>query len=122
MACWTGGGGCRLRRRWFVDTHRKQLTMSTSSCADRINLYWLMQQHPDWTQAEYAEALHRSKSWVGKWQGRLRSSHLTIIWMSLSPNLCQSQFMRQQIEEQTFSSSSNCWRIYGSEMANLWYF
>jgi hypothetical protein len=47
--------------------------MSTSYYADHINLYFLMQQHPDWTQQEYATALHRSKSWVGKWQGRLRS-------------------------------------------------
>jgi len=46
--------------------------MSTSYYADRINLYWLMQQHPGWTQEEYARAVKRSKSWVGKWQGRLR--------------------------------------------------
>jgi hypothetical protein len=46
--------------------------MSTSSYADRINLYWLMQQHPDWTQEQYARAVKRSKSWVGKWQGRLQ--------------------------------------------------
>jgi len=46
--------------------------MSTSYYADRINLYWLMQQHPDWTQQEYALAVNRSKSWVGKWQGRLQ--------------------------------------------------
>jgi hypothetical protein len=45
--------------------------MSTSYYADRINLYFLQQQHPDWSQQEYAAALHRSKSWVGKWQRRL---------------------------------------------------
>ena len=47
--------------------------MSTSYYADRINLYWLMHEHPDWTQQEYADAIGRSKSWVGEWQGRLRS-------------------------------------------------
>src|SRR6266487_2831972 len=67
---WSGGG--RFSVRSFVYTSRKQLTMSTSYYADRINLYWLMQQHPDWTQQEYALAVNRSKSWVGKWQGRLQ--------------------------------------------------
>ena len=67
---WRGGG--RFSVRSFVHTTRKQLTMSTSYYADRINLYWLMQQHPDWTQAEYARAVKRSKSWVGKWQARLQ--------------------------------------------------
>ncbi|BCL84559.1 transposase [Ktedonobacteria bacterium brp13] len=46
--------------------------MSTSYYADRINLYFLLQQHPDWNQQEYADALHRSKSWVGKWHIRLQ--------------------------------------------------
>ncbi|HEY4387617.1 MAG TPA: hypothetical protein VGN34_24440 [Ktedonobacteraceae bacterium] len=40
--------------------------MSTSYYADRINLYFLQQQHPNWTQEEYAQALHRSNNWVGK--------------------------------------------------------
>jgi hypothetical protein len=56
----------------FVHTSRKPLTRSTSYYADRINLYWLMQQHPDWTQEQYARAVKRSNSWVGKWQGRLQ--------------------------------------------------
>jgi hypothetical protein len=30
--------------------------MSTSYYADRINLYFLQQQHPDWSQQEYADA------------------------------------------------------------------
>jgi hypothetical protein len=45
--------------------------MSTSYYADRINLFFLQQQHPHWSQQAYADALHRSKSWVGKWQHRL---------------------------------------------------
>jgi len=45
--------------------------MSTSYYADRINLYCLQRQYPDWSQQEYADALHRSKSWVDKWQHRL---------------------------------------------------
>jgi hypothetical protein len=40
--------------------------------ADRINVYFVQQQHPDWSQQEHADALHRSKSWVGKWHSRLR--------------------------------------------------
>src|SRR5689334_5014215 len=46
--------------------------MSTSYYADRINLYFLVQQHPDWSQEEYAVAIGRSRSWVGKWCLRLQ--------------------------------------------------
>lgn len=44
--------------------------MTTSYYADRLNLYHLMQRHPDWTQQQLAEALGRSKGWVYKWQAR----------------------------------------------------
>jgi hypothetical protein len=47
--------------------------MSTSYYADRINFSFLQQQHPDWSQQEYAAALHRSKRWVGKWHSRWNS-------------------------------------------------
>src|SRR5690242_81963 len=47
--------------------------MTTSYYADRINLYWLRQQHPDWSQQQLADALGRSKSWVQKWQQRFQS-------------------------------------------------
>ncbi|HKV59768.1 MAG TPA: integrase core domain-containing protein [Ktedonobacteraceae bacterium] len=44
--------------------------MTTSYYADRLTLYQLMQRHPYWTQAELAQALGRSRSWVYKWQTR----------------------------------------------------
>jgi hypothetical protein len=47
--------------------------MTTSYYADRINLFHLMRLHPDWTQEQFAQAVGRSKSWVYKWQSRLRS-------------------------------------------------
>ncbi len=46
--------------------------MSTSYYADRINVYFLVQQHPEWSHQEYADALHRSKSWADKWCFRLQ--------------------------------------------------
>lgn len=46
--------------------------MSTSYYADRINLYFLIQQQPTWSHQEYADALHRCKSWVDKWCPRLQ--------------------------------------------------
>jgi transposase InsO family protein len=44
--------------------------MTTSYYADRLNLYQLMQRHPDWTQRQLAQALGRSRGWAYKWQGR----------------------------------------------------
>jgi transcriptional regulator with XRE-family HTH domain len=44
--------------------------MTTSYYADRMNLFHLMEQHPDWSQQELAQAVGRSKSWVQKWQKR----------------------------------------------------
>ena len=46
--------------------------MSLSYYAARANLYHLMKQHPDWSQAEYAAALDYSGSWVKKWMKRLQ--------------------------------------------------
>ena len=36
--------------------------MTSSYYADRINLLYVLQQHPDWTQPELAQALGRSAS------------------------------------------------------------
>ncbi len=47
--------------------------MTTSYYADRINLFHLMQLHPDWSQEQLAQAVGRSKSWVSKWQTRLEN-------------------------------------------------
>jgi transposase InsO family protein len=40
--------------------------------AARANLYYLWQQHPDWSHAQFAAALGCSQSWVDKWLKRLR--------------------------------------------------
>src|SRR6266700_1547322 len=40
--------------------------------AARANLSYLLQQHPDWTHAQFAAALGYSKAWVKKWRARLR--------------------------------------------------
>ncbi len=47
--------------------------MTTSYDADRITLFHLMRLHPDWTQEQLAQAVGRSKSWVYKWQSRLKN-------------------------------------------------
>lgn len=39
---------------------------------DRFHLYFLMQEHPHWSPASYAEVIGRSRRWVRKWQKRLR--------------------------------------------------
>ncbi len=46
--------------------------MTFSYYAARANLCYLHQQHPDWTQAQFAAALGYSKGWVKKWLSRLR--------------------------------------------------
>ncbi len=47
--------------------------MPISYYAARANVYYLSQQHPDWSQAELAAALGCSKSWVEKWLKRIPS-------------------------------------------------
>ncbi len=42
--------------------------------AKRAALRWLVQQHPQWTHQDLAEALSMSRSWVSKWLGRLRQA------------------------------------------------
>lgn len=46
--------------------------MSVSYYVDRANLYYLQQQHPDWSTPRLAAALSRSVGWVKKWLARLR--------------------------------------------------
>jgi IS30 family transposase len=48
--------------------------MSTSYYADRLNLWQLMQRHPEWRQPQLAQALGRSTSWVYKWQQRFAAA------------------------------------------------
>jgi transposase InsO family protein len=40
--------------------------------AARANFYYLWQQHPDWSHADFAAATGCSKDWVKKWLKRLR--------------------------------------------------
>jgi transposase InsO family protein len=39
--------------------------------ADRTALRHLLHLHPTWTHAQFADCLHRSRSWVKKWRKRL---------------------------------------------------
>jgi hypothetical protein len=40
--------------------------------AKRAALRWLIQQHPEWTYHDLADALSMSRSWVSKWRKLLR--------------------------------------------------
>ena len=42
--------------------------------AKRATLRWLVQQHPEWTQQDLADALKMSRSWISKWLRRLRQA------------------------------------------------
>jgi primosomal protein N' len=42
--------------------------------AKRATLRWLVQQHPEWTHHDLADALSMSRSWVSKWLRRLRQA------------------------------------------------
>jgi len=42
--------------------------------AKRAVLRWLIQQHPEWTYQDLADALSMSRSWVSKWLQRLRQA------------------------------------------------
>jgi hypothetical protein len=39
---------------------------------ERMKLYALMQEHPDWSQRQYARTLQHDPKWVRKWQHRLQ--------------------------------------------------
>ncbi len=41
---------------------------------DRIKLFYLMKDHPDWSIARLAKELKRSLSWVKKWRKRFREA------------------------------------------------
>ena len=36
----------------------------------RVQLYYLLQEHPDWSLSQYAKAVGYSVSWVRKWRKR----------------------------------------------------
>ncbi len=43
--------------------------------AKRAALWWLAQQHPQWSHQDLADALSMSRSWVSKWLQRLRQAN-----------------------------------------------
>jgi hypothetical protein len=53
---------------------------------DRMELYRLWQEHPDWTKPRLADALQRSLTWVKKWLKRFREAphHNLKMFCSLS--------------------------------------
>lgn len=42
--------------------------------AERTTLRTLLRTHPEWTNQDFADTLHRSKGWVKKWRTRIRSA------------------------------------------------
>ena len=50
------------------------LTNSDQYYCDRSNLRKLLRTQPDWTNSQFAQALHRSLGWVKKWKARFRKS------------------------------------------------
>lgn len=48
--------------------------MEAELFAERAALRCLARQHPDWTQAELAATLGRSRTWVAKWLARLKDA------------------------------------------------
>jgi len=42
--------------------------------AERATLRTLLRLHPDWTNRDLADTLHRSRGWVKKWRTRLRTA------------------------------------------------
>jgi transposase InsO family protein len=56
------------------DPKKGVFAMTLSYYADRVNLYHLMQRHPQWSASELAHVVNRSLSWVKKWRLRLRDA------------------------------------------------
>src|SRR5205085_2888162 len=59
------------RKRTYLFTKGVSV-MLISYYAARANLYYVWQQHPQWSHAELAAALGFSQSWVEKWLKRFR--------------------------------------------------
>jgi len=53
--------------------------MDVRSFADRLIVRRCQEQHPEWTIADYAATVGRSRSWVKTWLGRCRDSDPTDI-------------------------------------------
>jgi len=51
---------------------------------DRITLYYLMQDHPDWKSERYTEHIDRTASWVRKWRARIQQEETITLQTFLS--------------------------------------
>src|SRR5947209_20546658 len=59
------------------DPHLKGGSLMLSEAdliAKRAALRWLVQQHPEWSHQDLADALDMSRSWVSKWLQRLHQA------------------------------------------------
>jgi hypothetical protein len=92
--------------------------------AKRAALQWLVQQHPQWTHQDLADALSMSRSWVSKWLQRLYQADPDDIMALHSrsrarhtpPTSIASQFaVVQRILEIRLAPPENLQRVPGPE-------
>ena len=48
--------------------------MEAALVRDRVELWRLSREHPEWTKPQFAEWLNRSLSWVKKWLRRFKET------------------------------------------------
>jgi len=65
---------------------------------DRLQLYFLVQKHPKWTDKAYAEQIGRCPRWVRKWRGRLADKTTLVMQDVLSRSRAPKTRPRQTPE------------------------
>ena len=65
---------------------------------DRISLYRLSRQHPDWTSRQYAEVMGRSERWVRKWRRRFDETEVVSLHLFQSQSRAPKSRPRQTPE------------------------
>ena len=97
--------------------------------AKRAALRWLVQQHPQWTHQDLADALSMSRSWVSKWLRRLRQADPTDVMAlrsrsrarhTLPASIASQLAVVQRILEIRLEPPENLQRVPGPE-AILYY-
>jgi hypothetical protein len=97
--------------------------------AKRATLRWLVQQHPQWTHQDLADALAMSRSWVSKWLRRLRQADPAdvLVLHSRTParltppfSIASQPAVVQRILEMRMAPPENLQRVPGPE-AILYY-
>jgi hypothetical protein len=75
--------------------------MEAHYIADRSLLLALVQQHPDWTNADLAQATGRSLGWVKKWKARFRaaSNPVEAIWGHARTHQAGARFASVVVEQ-----------------------